>query len=340
MKPEQICFRAVRFDYDLNKIEGMGRSLRHQKLNALLNRFYRHSNTAPPTHIDQLPEMISALVNFLIEDISPNVSSETFRIYKKAVLPIIPFTDDYLRLNDTKGVDKRQLKNSTENIKQKYLTQEQLHKILKHNEKYRTSSAIAKVINNLLPSTVLTGLRPSEWYNAMIRQCAGRLTLLVRTDKLYEESHKNLKLSTSKDLSEFLPYRGIPLDHLDEFEINMIRTTVNIMGEINQSDRDNRAFTDTLAKNLRRTVKDTWSRENRPNIILYSARHQFIANLKASKTESDIITYLAGQIYSETKDKYYASKAKGEVITTPYKVEDIKDFVQREINSRFQDVAS
>ena len=328
----------MRFDYDLSKIEGMGQSLRHTKLNSLIKRYYRFYNLTPPTHIDQLPELIAGFVNYLIEHVSVSVSTNTFKIYKKSVLPVIPYSDEYIRLNDAKGIDKRQLRNVEDNRKQKYLTQAQLKLITSHNTKYRQNSSISQVINNLLPSTVLLGLRPSEWYNAMIRQCAGRPTLLVRTDKLYNESHRLLNID--RDLSEFLPYRGIPLDHLDEFEMNMIRTTVNIMNDIDKSERDNRDFTNLLARNLKRTIKDTWSRDERPNIVLYSARHQFIANMKASNTNNDDITYLAGQIMSETKDKYYASKAKGEVTTTPYKIEEIKEFVKREINSRFQDNAS
>jgi hypothetical protein len=58
--------------------------------------------------------------------------------------------------------------------------------------------------------------------------------------------------------------------------------------------------------------------------------------MKASKIEDATITYLAGQIYEETKHRHYASKLKGEVTTTPYNVEEIMQFVKTEINSRFQ----
>ncbi|HCV05668.1 MAG TPA: hypothetical protein DG048_23820 [Pseudoalteromonas sp.] len=335
MRPDQVAFRVLRFDIDLNKVDGLSSELRQKKLNSLIKRYYTYSSTQIPTHIDQVHEIIVGFVDFLVEVVSPTVSTNTFKIYKKSVLPIIPYTDEYVKLNDTKGIDKRQL-GKTASKKQKFLTHEQLERIINHNSKHRHKSSLAQVINVLLPSTVLTGLRPSEWFNAMIRQCAGRLTLIVRTDKLYKEAQARLGVDKDKDMTLFIPYRGIPLDHLDEHDVQRIRATIGIMNDINKSERNNREFLDELAKNLRTTVLDIWSREERPDIAIYSARHQFIANMKASKIEDATITYLAGQIYEETKHRHYASKLKGEVTTTPYNVEEIMQFVKTEINSRFQ----
>lgn len=336
MRPDQVAFRVLRFDHDLSKVEGLSSELRQNKLNGLLNRYYRHSGKAIPTHIDHVHELIVGLVDFLVDVIAPTVSTNTFKIYKKSVLPIIPFADEYVRLNDTKGVDKRHLGDSAAK-KQKFLTTHQLDKIVQHNTKYRHRSPLAQVINLILASTVTTGLRPMEWFNAMLRQCAGRLTLIVRTDKLYRESNERLGVNNDKDMSLFLPYRGIPLDHLDEHDIQKIRATVGIMNDVEKSGRDKREFLDELAKNIRTSIRDVWSREERPNITLYSARHQFIANMKASNLTDSTITYLAGQIYDETKHRHYASAKKGEVTTTPYNVEDIMHFVKENINSRFQE---
>ena len=331
-----ICIMMSDLSDSIDDLESYYKIISDENVDAVFgSRFIEGSKVIEYPKKKLILNRIFNLITKLIFFSDYNDFTNAFKIYKKSVLPIIPYTDEYVKLNDTKGIDKRQL-GKTASKKQKFLTHEQLERIINHNSKHRHKSSLAQVINVLLPSTVLTGLRPSEWFNAMIRQCAGRLTLIVRTDKLYKEAQARLGVDKDKDMTLFIPYRGIPLDHLDEHDVQRIRATIGIMNDINKSERNNREFLDELAKNLRTTVLDIWSREERPDIAIYSARHQFIANMKASKIEDATITYLAGQIYEETKHRHYASKLKGEVTTTPYNVEEIMQFVKTEINSRFQ----
>lgn len=336
MRLEQIAFRVMRFDFDLSRVEGLASNMRQQKLNGLINRFYRELHIVPPTHIDQTPELMDQFVNFLCDSVAPTVSTNTFKIYRNSCLPIIPYPDLASKLRNVSGVHSKNRKSSRQPKRQKHLQSHQLNTIVEYNNEYRTRSTYAKVCNILLQAGVVVGLRPGEWYDSMLRHCEGRLTLIVRTEKLYREKLENIQRGSNEDLSLFLPYRGIPLDHLDEHQVGIVRSACRMMKDVKDSEQDNDKFIKETADCLTDTITQIWGRLNKPGINLYSARHQFIANLKASNIEDRTVTYLAGQLYDGTKHRHYAGKRRGERSAVPTNVDHIQSFIQKNINSKFK----
>ena len=88
-----------------------------------------------------------------------------------------------------------------------------------------------------------------------------------------------------------------------------------------------------ISESINISITGIWGRE-KPSINLYSARHQFAANLKASDIEDGLVTYLMGQLFDDTKHRHYASEKKGEIRPAPYNVLEIQSFVQKEINEK------
>jgi hypothetical protein len=333
MISEEMAFKAVRNEIDLNKIVGLNSDMRQQKLKGLVNRFNKSMKSPNLIKRSELQNYLSGLVVFLIDEISPTVNKNSFKIYKKAIIPIIPFDDLVEKLKEASGVSKRDMPSSSSSNRQKFLPMSQLNEVVKYNTEVRHRSDLAKVSSLLLQGGVLVGLRPGEWFSSMLRTCNGRPTLIIRTEKQYSKRLSSLNIDRGHDLSLFLPFRGIPLDHLDEDEREIIRNCQQIMSGFKQEQEHNVAFLKKISESINISITGIWGRE-KPAINLYSARHQFAANLKASDIDDGLVTYLMGQLFDETKHRHYASEKKGEIRPAPYNVLEIQAFVQKEINEK------
>jgi hypothetical protein len=330
---EEMAFKAIKGETDLNEIVGLNSAMRQKKLTGMLNRFNTANQCTAPVHIKDVHLYLYNLVDFLINKIAPTVNKNSFKIYKNAVLPILPWDELVDKLKDASGVSKRDMPSSSTSNRQKFITMSQLDEIVKYNNEVRSRSDLAKVSNLLLQAGVYVGLRPSEWFSSMVRNCNGRPTLIIRTEKQYSTRLNSLNIDRADDLSLFLPFRGIPLDHLDEDEMKIVRDCHHIMSELKQSQEQNVAFLKKISESINISITGIWGRE-KPAINLYSSRHQFAANLKASDIDDGLITYLMGQLFDDTKHRHYASEKKGEIRPAPYNVLEIQLFVQKEINEK------
>jgi hypothetical protein len=330
---EELAFKAIKDEIELKEIVGLNSCMRQQKLKGLLNRFNKTKHSTLLQKRSELHNYLSGLVDFMIDEISPTVNKNSFKIYKKAIIPIIPFNDLIEKLKCTSGISKRDMPRSTSSNRQKFLTMSQLNEVVKYNAEFRYRSDLAKVSSLLLQATVLVGLRPGEWFSSMLRTCNGRPTLIIRTEKQYSKRLSYLNIDREDDLSLFLPFRGIPLDHLDEDEREIVRNCHHIMSGLKQEQVQNVAFLKKISESINISITSIWGRE-KPAINIYSARHQFAANLKASDIDDGLVTYLMGQLFDDTKHRHYASEKKGEIRPAPYNVLEIQAFVQKEINEK------
>ena len=329
------AFNALIPGSKLDDIQGLSSEMRQNKLRSLLARFEKRYLIDRPKKMDGLEPYLTSLVQFLVNEVAPTVSTNTFHIYKNSVLPILP--NETLRdsLKQAKGIDKRSKEKESSGNRQRFLTTDQLEAITTHNKEVRFKSYLAHITSVKLRATCLVGLRPGEWFDSKVRVCNGIPVLIVKTEKQYAERLTNLKQETGKEISHFLPYRGIPLDHLDETDLTTVKNCVEIHQQVVLTGRDTNKFNVSLGRNLKESTAQLWGTQG-AQINFYSARHQFAANMKSSNLQDSDITYLMGQIYDETKHRHYASATKGDYCAVPYAVDEIIEFVKTNINDKLR----
>ena len=161
-----------------------------------------------------------------------------------------------------------------------------------------------------LKATILTGLRPSEWEHARLERNwrAGEYegpALLVR----------NAKATNGRAHGET---RTLLLEQLDERDLTAVRLQALYVdphhpdGLIDARGRPI-SFVRYYAA-VRRTMQLAAKRHRRGgsgSVTLYSARHQFIANLKAAGYSLAEIAALAGHATDDTATEHYGRRRNG-----------------------------
>lgn len=147
-----------------------------------------------------------------------------------------------------------------------------------------------------LVSGILTGLRPIEWADAKIIEHEGELALLV----------KNAKNTNGRAHGEF---RTIILSDLTKEEIETIRKHVDYCNEWNDVDQFHTLYS-ACGRALKKACKTLWHRRSQYP-CLYSIRHQFTADAKASGLSREEIAALMGHAVDETATKHYGRKIAG-----------------------------
>jgi integrase len=147
-----------------------------------------------------------------------------------------------------------------------------------------------------LAAGLLTGLRPSEWANAKMTDHGGEPALVV----------KNAKATNKRAHG---PNRTVLLGGLTDSERALIGAHVRRAVEWQQADRF-AGFYHGCAAVLARSCRQIWpKRDKYPT--LYSARHQFSADAKASGLLPEEIAALMGHAVDNTATKHYGRKSAG-----------------------------
>lgn len=147
-----------------------------------------------------------------------------------------------------------------------------------------------------LISGLLTGLRPQEWANTQYVQVAGEDALIV----------KNAKATNGRAHG---PTRTIFLGGLTESEKDILKLHVERANEWESHD-DYQYFYNACANTLGRLSRSIWPRRPQ-HVSLYSARHQFSADAKASGLSREEIAALMGHAVDDTATKHYGKKTAG-----------------------------
>jgi integrase len=204
-------------------------------------------------------------------------------------------------LDSIQAGDKKILPHKTSSAKQKHLKEDKLSLIVE--ELKNSKSKWNKFTIVWLYSAILTGLRPCEWR---------KTTYDAKNDCL---NVANAKVTNQRSHGEF---RTIYLSHLDEKSKKNILTHISITkhyvnnGEIEIYYRGCSAL-------LRKVSSDLFPKAKR-HITLYSARHQYSANLKASGLKSNEIAALMGHATDETAMETYGKKQYGSKGLQPDKI--------------------
>jgi len=178
----------------------------------------------------------------------------------------------------------------------------------------------AKPLTDWLASSVLTGLRPQEWSRAEMKDIDGEAALVVI----------NAKATNGRAHG---PTRTILLGGLSRQEIDLVRRHADRcrmwdgMGQFQE-------LYEGCAQTLSTMCRRLWPRRSK-HVTLYSCRHQFSANAKASGFSREEVAALMGHAVDTTATTHYGKKLAAQEIS---RVRPLPSDVERVILKSQEDI--
>lgn len=240
-------------------------------------------------------------VSWLIQK-KPELNHNSWRQYKSACMFFLEKTSkkeaaseaiDLLKCVYSNGTNKHT--NKTSATKSKKIKQEDFAKLIEyletHNKKWH------KELIYFLKASIITGLRPCEWKDARLETSASGETVLVV---------KNAKNSNMRAFGET---RTLIFKNVSEEDLKNIKLHLN-NAKMFASFNEYNMFYVACQTALRKANKGLWRRKSR-HITLYSMRHQFSANAKASMLKKNEVAALMGHAVDTTAAEHYGKKRHG-----------------------------
>ena len=233
----------------------------------------------------------------------PEWSRDTWRQYKSSVMFFLEEEGaknhdvaleamEFLAPIDVAGCVKKTKKTSAS--KQKKFPLKEFKVIIKNI--YDFGSNWANDVERWIAASLLTGLRPIEWATSSMSVSGGEDVLIVN----------NAKATNGRSHG---PTRSILLGGLTNDERDMIRKHVQRAGEWEQAQQYDR-FYHACAATLSRATRRLWPKCDK-YATLYSMRHQFAANAKASGFTREEVAALMGHAVDTTATEHYGKKTAG-----------------------------
>lgn len=198
-------------------------------------------------------------------------------------------------LSKTKAANIKDLELKTSAKKQKSLPLKDLKIIDK--ELSKSKSMWATPTRLWLRAGILTGLRPIEWRNSELFENDDICYLIV----------KNAKNTNNRSNGE---KRTLHLNHLNSDEISIIKNHMKLVGQFKESRNDWMGYYQGCSNLLKTKTRILFpNRKKYPT--LYSTRHQFSANSKASGCLPNEIAALMGHASDLTAQMTYGKKING-----------------------------
>jgi integrase len=264
----------------------------------LINRCRRQLLLSPHEPLDD-----RRLVGWLIHDKTRNGRS-CWRQYKASIAHFLeqkiehtpdPVAEEALALlmaSTSEGCQKRTTKTSGSKLKKFPLRD--YRRLVDHLEAH--PSPWCEGLLDWLAAGLLTGLRPIEWGQCTLTTVQGETALVV----------DNAKATNARAHG---PTRTLLLGGLDEEERQQIaRHVERARGFADANDYER--FRQGCAATLARTVRQIWPRRPK-HATLYSLRHQFAADAKASGFSTEEIAALMGHAVDTTATQHYGRKSAG-----------------------------
>lgn len=245
-------------------------------------------------------------VNYLVLHKRKTIKPKSWGLYRFAVRACLIHEDVADILAVRSFVKNKEIKSQTTSKRSNILTSRMLKEL---TDLLETSNSKYKDISiNWMQSSLLTGLRPSEWLNASICYIDAEPFLKVR----------NLRkgISSKETLSE---HRYIPIFHLDNHDQDVITKNINLLKIISTSNAYENYYSGCRQLIQLYTQKIFGATSS---ISLYSGRQQFAANLKASGVPQDTIMKVMGHANTKTQRHHYSKKSNGEQIAFPIQAAD------------------
>ena len=275
----------------------------------------------------EYPELPIRWINFaqwMNATIRPNVIYSSWAAYRHSFDSVCPSEEAKALLRNTKAASRSSIKRSGSRQRRKRITQVDMDR-LEEYFKSKSSWKWGYPAMVWVRCGVLVGLRPYEWIGATIE---GEYYLVVDNTKL------------NKTTGEHWPSRIIPLNHLSKSEVKMIRTWIKTVKSYHGPDRGDgyRVLYTGCRKWLYEANKKIWPKR-RLKLQLMSARHQFMANLKANAFSPMEIAYLVGHSSDLRSYESYGSTSFGQIGAnlpdTSHISEEDFDRITKKLESKF-----
>ncbi|MBE0420503.1 hypothetical protein EI165_10260 [Pseudoalteromonas nigrifaciens] len=204
----------------------------------------------------------------------------------------------------------KSLFNLTSSKKKKSVSDAELKKIGKYlitTGGSSTPPAYDKALMCMFNGSIATGLRPVEWSTAEIIDVAPEnIELAPPILKV-----KNAKSTNGRSYGE---YRYLGLSDLSEINMNFVRLAIRFCSNPVNKYGESITFPE-FYKNCRgrfyNVINHVFNKPKDNRITLYSARHQFIANLKIAGYPLEEIACLVGHGNDLTASKHYGKRRVG-----------------------------
>lgn len=266
-----------------------------KKSQQLLNRAKKEMDIPIDEELD-----VRQFVVWLAE-LKPSISTRTWRFYKSAVVYYLenyPDEDvaieamEYLKKIKSEGALTKTERTSS--LKLKKITYEDWFKLdtylKEHNNKWN------EALRAWLRSSVITGLRPIEWKNALFTLHEGEPALKIL----------NAKATNGRGNGEF---RTLILKDVSAEDLKIIKNHLNNTRKFTGMD-EYEYFYRACAISLYKACRKCWPKRKR-HITLYSTRHQFSANAKSSGFSRLEIAAMMGHAVDITASIHYGKKIAG-----------------------------
>ncbi len=198
-------------------------------------------------------------------------------------------------LDNTKGSPKKEIEIRTSRKKQKHLSIKDLKKI--DDELFESKSIWATSTRIWLRAGILVGLRPIEWRKSELIENEEGILL-----KVFNAKNTNNRANGET--------RHLNLNHLKPNELSIIKNHLKIVKKFSGTREHWDGYYKGCANLLRNKTRIVFpNRERHPT--LYSSRHQFSANSKASGCKPEEIAALMGHASDLTAQMTYGKKVNG-----------------------------
>ncbi|OYV96431.1 MAG: hypothetical protein B7Z62_08195 [Deltaproteobacteria bacterium 37-65-8] len=222
----------------------------------------------------------------LMERTAPQQSRATVRLYRSAILHYIDQQKALGLISD------KSAENAVSLLKAKHASERSIERLSKKLDASR--STVAGLAKSLFLSSVMLGLRPSEWFAAHLD--ASKLHI------------KNGKSTNGRGTGEFrIIDLSNPVLMLNRQKIGVIEQTLSTIRSAISDDRT-RA---NLLSEMRQVVRRCKIMSGGRNITFTTARHQFAANMKAAGLTKREIADLMGHASPDTAATHYGRRVSG-----------------------------
>lgn len=264
----------------------------------LIQRCRRELKLSPHDALDY-----RRLVGWLVQT-KINLNAKSWRQYKAAMAyflelevardhdPVAEEALAHLMSEGSEGSQKTTRKTSGTKLKKFPLRD--YRRILEHLENH--PSPWAADLTRWLSAGLLTGLRPIEWGQSRITSAHGEPALVIQ----------NAKATNNRAHGT---HRTLLMGGLSDTERDLIGEHVRRAVDFRQANEYER-FVQGCATTLARTVRKIWARRDRYP-TLYSLRHQFAADAKASGLTREELAALMGHAVDTTAGQHYGRRSAG-----------------------------
>lgn len=280
-----------------------------KRAKTLLTSLQNHMNNNYGENVAITPEFLIEWFLWLTKELS----GSSFRQYKNSLVYIFEVTkrkelETALReLSRDAFPGPKPKKKLTSAMKTKKVTakdEASITNILLNNTKDLGDDTLSYRTYVYFKATILTGLRPNEWASSKLKS---NYTMPDGTREKLVLIVINGKATNGRSHGK---YRHVILSDLSDSDIKLIAMHKRFVISHLMNDKDYIKYYDACRGKLYRTCKALWP-NRKTRVSLYSGRHQFSANLKASGATRPEVAATMGHATDETASEHYGRKSAG-----------------------------